>query len=629
MRKVLFSFFLVFLAFFIFTSKANAQLRLTNPSPVAASSGIDLSSSIVEDSLGRIHVFAATPGNDDLNNPENYRIFRSTYNTATGSFGTPAQVTTLTRVTEVKALSDSTGSLNLLAVKYVYGEPGGYDLFWSKNSGSGWSVPQRLTDFAGPDTQATITEIGNGNLAVVFARKFFYDVNGNIVSSKNESHYVSADLYQMSYVNGVWSTPTAIDSTPFIGEGYPTLVKGPGTKLYLAYANNETGSWSVLWRSYDTSTSTWSAPKILENGIMGGYLQQPAVINDVPGKYRLVYANKFLCPNENCPNAQSSYASEIRYRTYDSTTNIWSDAVSLTNRSSFYADNPSAIADRNGTYWLTFRYLPQTYYGGDNISANLDIYWMKSLPNTPVGTNVTVDLRAGSSITFDNVTVEGNTTMDTSSSNPGDTTGVFKVGDFYYDINTNASYTGGMNITLKYSDQNMTPEDEAALKVFHWLADSNQWEDATTSVDTVNNIIYARVTSLSWIMIGKYTANLTWLAPIVNIENNETYAFNDGSTLPIKFSLKNINNDPMYDSSVSVKVSGNGGEAAFVLGEGTDNIRYDGGSGQYIVNLHTKNYSWIVPGPTYEIKVSNSVSTDLGTTYFTTLDGGKAQGKNK
>lgn len=633
MKKFIVFIFLFVPALFIFPPKAFAQLRLTTPQAVTQISVPDLSSSVAEDAQGNINVFRVSPGTADPNNPDSYRVFQSTFNSGTGSFDAPVQVTNLTRVSEVKALKDSTGALNLIIVKFTYPDSGRYDLYWTQNSGSGWTAPVKLTDYEGADTQATLTETGNGNLAVVFLRRFLYDKNGNFVSGPTDPNYDHADtdLYQMFYTNGVWSTPTAIDTTPFTSEAYPTIAKGPGTTLYLVYSSNVNGSWSILWRTYDTSTSTWSTPTTLDSGVMGGYLQQPSIINDMNGKYRLVYAKKTLCPNDLCPNYYSNYNSEIMYKTYDSTTNIWAtNPVALTDKTQFYADNPAAFFDSKGNYWLVYKYVPQTSWGGDTLNVSLNTYWQKSLPNTAVGSNIFVDLGSDSSITFSGVTKEGTTTLDTSTTNPGNITGVFKVGNYYYDISSNAEYTGPMDITLRYNDEGMTPSDESNLKIFHWLSTEGRWEDATQSVDTVNNIVHARVTSLSWIMIGKVAPKVTWLGPISNIVDGSIYTFNDGSTLPIPFNLTDMNGKFIYDSRVKVKVSGNGGEATFVIGDGTDNIRYDSTTGQYIVNLHTKNYSWIIPGPIYNVEVSSDSipGTTLGTTSFTTLEGGKAQKKN-
>jgi len=610
---------------------------MTAPAPVAETAGREWSPIVVQDGLGSIHAFSsyASPVDGRL------RLYMSTYNGAT--FGTPQLVSTWwAGVLGSAAVKESGGAISLVMERRIYpydpNAPVNTELYWTRNAGAGWSAPVPLTSYFDRDTQPTLVALADGKLGLVFSKWIPYDANGSVLSSYipndiSTFDHVDMDLYQMTYDPSTgWSAATPIATTPFTSEAYPTLAQGPSGKLFLFYSSNVGGNWSLVWRKYESGV--WGAPSILEFGLMAQYLQQPSLINDVPGKYRLVYAQKNFCPNINCPTAADGFSSEIRYRTYDSVTNIWANPVSLTSASQFYADQPSAIYDSNGTYWLIFRYFGQTNLGGvSNSNANTDVYWIKSLPNTPVGTNVNVDLGYGSSITFSNVTVEGSSTIDTATTNPGNVPGVFKIGDFYYDINTNATYTGNMIISLKYSDSGMTPEQEASLRILHWLTASQTWEDATISVDTVNNILIGQVSSLSWIAIASGPV-ITWHGPISNINEGETYALNDGSTLPIKFSFKDSTGSFVYDPNVSVTVSGNGngngGSKTFFLGSGDEDIRYDAVTGQYIVNLHTKLYDWIQAGQTYEVKASNTYTgSDGWRTSFTVLDGGKAQGKNR
>lgn len=364
----------------LLTSNVYAQVpSMTTPQAIVATSGMEYQPFIIEDAAGRIRVFATGPGNADINNPENYKLFMATYSSGTNSFGTPSQVTNLTRVVGVTGANDSSGVLHLIIEKYTWGEAGRYDLYWTSNSGSGWATPQRLTTHEGADIQPTLVEIGNGNLALVFVRKFIYDVNGNTVATRSDPNYAytSSDLYETRYINGSWTTPSPLAVTPFYSEMYPSVVKGPSNNYYLIYSTNEEGTWSVIARSY--SQGAWSSSQIIESGIDNGMLQQVSIVNDSPGKYRLVFAKRNLCPNSLCPNLASDYTSEIRYKTYDASLDSWSASYSLTGRSQFYADKPSALYASNGTYWLVFRRISDLTWGANNVRANFDIYWMKSL----------------------------------------------------------------------------------------------------------------------------------------------------------------------------------------------------------------------------------------------------------
>ena len=67
------------------------------------------------------------------------------------------------------------------------------------------------------------------------------------------------------------------------------------------------------------------------------------------------------------------------------------------------------------------------------------------------------------------------------------------------DIATTATYADHITLALTYQESNVQG-DESGLRLFHWTG--SIWEDVTTSVDTVNNIVYGEVSSLSWFFIG-------------------------------------------------------------------------------------------------------------------------------
>jgi len=133
-----------------------------------------------------------------------------------------------------------------------------------------------------------------------------------------------------------------------------------------------------------------------------------------------------------------------------------------------------------------------------------DVYLVKVSPwtNTPVGSNVTVSLESGT-VTFPTVNQSGTTTMTTSAENPvGPTPSDFYViqGNFY-DITTTANYSGLITVGITYDESQV--DNEESLRLFHWIG--SEWEDATTSVDTVENIVYGEVDSLSPFFIGEPT----------------------------------------------------------------------------------------------------------------------------
>ena len=61
--------------------------------------------------------------------------------------------------------------------------------------------------------------------------------------------------------------------------------------------------------------------------------------------------------------------------------------------------------------------------------------------------------------------------------------------------------SGPLTLTFPYDDTGLTPEQEQALRLFHWVDDA--WVDVTTALDTEANLISGEVTSLSWFGIAR------------------------------------------------------------------------------------------------------------------------------
>jgi len=111
---------------------------------------------------------------------------------------------------------------------------------------------------------------------------------------------------------------------------------------------------------------------------------------------------------------------------------------------------------------------------------------------------VTPNPDAGVTLTFDNVTSPGTTTLTVTQTNPvpGQIPSGYKVNGSYYLIETTAAFTGHIIIAIHYDDAGLTQKQEEKLTLRHW--DGSGWHDCTVPpVDTVKNIIYGEVTSLS------------------------------------------------------------------------------------------------------------------------------------
>jgi hypothetical protein len=103
-----------------------------------------------------------------------------------------------------------------------------------------------------------------------------------------------------------------------------------------------------------------------------------------------------------------------------------------------------------------------------------------------------------------------------------------------------------------------------------------------------------------------------WLPPLTRLSQvDDTYQMQIGRTLPIKFC--GAQGQTVADPTIKVNVAGNGGEVTFTAGEGSGSIRWDPTTGEYICNLHTRDYPWLIVGPTYQISVyAGGDGTSLG-----------------
>jgi hypothetical protein len=157
------------------------------------------------------------------------------------------------------------------------------------------------------------------------------------------------------------------------------------------------------------------------------------------------------------------------------------------------------LGDGTKTVYAWFR----NGVGNENSSPYSDsIILDTSVPyavSTPSG-NSTVSFPIGVTVTYDNVVSNCTTTLTvktTPDHNPPSNYLFINYG--YFDISTNCSYSGNITVTFPYEESEIIGQEQN-LRLFHWK--NNGWEDCTVSLNTVNNTITGRVTSLSDFGIG-------------------------------------------------------------------------------------------------------------------------------
>src|SRR5262249_45669587 len=127
--------------------------------------------------------------------------------------------------------------------------------------------------------------------------------------------------------------------------------------------------------------------------------------------------------------------------------------------------------------------------------SDSDPQWFLAIPgNTAAGANVGLQPSSTVGMTFATVTVPGDTTA-VSTGAPAPLPANFQVsGATYYEIHTTATYSGNIQLILRY-DPSMLP-DGTNVHLLHYdlsytnPADGSHWQDVTTRVDTVNHLVY-------------------------------------------------------------------------------------------------------------------------------------------
>jgi hypothetical protein len=198
---------------------------------------------------------------------------------------------------------------------------------------------------------------------------------------------------------------------------------------------------------------------------------------------------------------------------------FYQSAFGITNARDFIG---GTIVELDASGSATFSFvLPQPIAPGGLINATAsdldgntsEISWPAVYQNTPPGPGMSVPLVDANgdtrgTVTFDDVTGAGNTVLTTPFTPPTPLTGGFYAGDpndptIYFDVTTDASYTGSVEVCFFYDDSNL-PGPESDLELVHY--NGSAWVAVTSSQDEVSNVICGMVTTLSPFVIAVSTA---------------------------------------------------------------------------------------------------------------------------
>ena len=312
--------------------------------------------------------------------------------------------------------------------------------------------------------------------AVSFRKKQVYlePLRGTVYIGSDDNNLYALDAttgslrWKYNTGNAVTSSPAVYNEVVYVGSG--------GNNVYAL--NATTGE--LIW-SYTTYGSVGTSPSVAYGMVFVGSVSDSRV-------YAL---------NATTGARIWSYYTGVGIA---SSPAIADDKVFIGNAgSNFYALNATNgeviwTYTAGGAIWSSPAIADGIVYIGSNDGK---VYAFGGTPtNTPAGTDITTtDPTTGVTVTFNEITLSGTTSITTSNTGPETPTG-FEVAGVYFDITTTATYTGPIQIAIPY-DENLVIGNEEDLKIMHWNPDAQRWTDITTWVDTANNIIYGQAASLS------------------------------------------------------------------------------------------------------------------------------------
>jgi parallel beta-helix repeat protein len=333
-----------------------------------------------------------------------------------------------------------------------------------------------------------ITEIGYG---IFLGNSSCNTISGNNITDSSNGIYLG-----YGFQSGIPSNYNIISGNNIVGYSWAIYLDSSSNND-MSGNNIAHGGWGFLL-DFSSSYNSISGNNISSNDYAGLYLGFYSNYNIVSGnniadnnfgiKFSSCYNNSF------CHNCFVNNIPQI----YDYSWDLWIPA-SINTWDNGY----------EGNYWGDYNGIDSNSDGiGDTpfiiYEYNTDHYPLIG-PWTETGENVAILHGSGVSLTFENVTSGGVTTVDVTDSGPNPPKG-FRLETqppFYYDIKTRASYNGNITIAAPYNDTELTLVEERNLKLMHWNEASQQWTDITTRVDFDKNIIYGDTSSLSAFAVMK------------------------------------------------------------------------------------------------------------------------------
>ena len=303
--------------------------------------------------------------------------------------------------------------------------------------------------------------------------------------------------------------------------------------------------------------------------------------------------------------------------------------VSATNALGFGAAGlPAGLSINSGSGVISgtpleVGFFPVTVYAtntfGSPKSATLNLTVVSTIVTTAgTGVSITPEVPPGTpgmTMTFDNVTTGGNTTvavLDAETSPPPP--GGFQIGSqpLYYEIETTATFSGPVTICFNYAGVDFGGQTP---RLFHYVGGS--WVDITTSVDAATTTLCGSTSSFSVFAIFSsptpFVRGTGFYSPVSPLPGGFVNTSKAGSTVPLKFNVYVNGQEKTDTAGLNFSVTtiactlAPGDPVDYVTQEDT-NLRYAGH--QFHLNWKTPK----VPG-CYIARVTNADGLLLSATF--------------
>ncbi len=164
----------------------------------------------------------------------------------------------------------------------------------------------------------------------------------------------------------------------------------------------------------------------------------------------------------------------------------------------------------------------------------------------PDGEDVFVDLGDGFTMEFDTVNIAGTTelTVTTEGEAPDMWHYIDDYQTIYFNIESTIDFSGGIEFCYTYDDAIMFPDEEAELRLFHYMEGPGEWEGISTTIDIAENRLCGIITSLSSFGYGEYDdlcgdVDQTEIVNILDIVFIINYKYKEGDA-PFNMAMANV-----------------------------------------------------------------------------------------